>query len=135
MRNYTDLERIVDANMLFKVFPEKRNLTPKERESNKKTRNPPLSRRVCLLPELDWLVRKWTRPSLLEGLNDKTIFFCEKKVVCFLFVVKTGFPSSKKTKNPSTFVEGFYRCPSWIRTNIVGTKNRSPAIRRSGNFL
>lgn len=41
--------------------------------------------------------------------------------------------STENKKSPKIYFED-YCCPSWIRTNIVGTKNRSPAVRRSGNF-
>jgi len=50
-----------------------------------------------------------------------------------LKVKLSAWQENKKTLQFS--LKGFCCCPSWIRTNIVGTKNRSPAIRRSGNLI
>ncbi len=57
-----------------------------------------------------------------------------KMFFCFRCKNK-AFPSQRKQKTPSALLKGFCCCPSWIRTNIVGTKNRSPAVRRSGILL
>jgi hypothetical protein len=53
-------------------------------------------------------------------------------IFLFFAAPSNEFEALAQNKKPNLFEVGFACCPSWIRTNIVGTKNRSPAVRRSG---
>lgn len=70
-----------------------------------------------------------------EKPNNKTFSLCEKRFFDFLSGQQESLRPAEKSKNPLSKLRGFCCCPSRIRTYIVGTKNRSPAIRRSGILI